>query len=48
VPCGFTANGLPTAFQVVAKPFAEGTLLAVAQAWQDATDFHHRLPELPA
>jgi aspartyl-tRNA(Asn)/glutamyl-tRNA(Gln) amidotransferase subunit A len=48
VPCGFTANELPTAFQVVAKPFAEATLLAVAQAWQDATDFHHRLPELPA
>jgi len=46
VPCGFTANGLPVAFQVVGNPFAEATLLTLAQAWQDATDFHKRAPGL--
>jgi aspartyl-tRNA(Asn)/glutamyl-tRNA(Gln) amidotransferase subunit A len=46
VPCGFTSDGLPVAFQVVGRPFAEATLLRVAQAWQDATDFHLRVPNV--
>jgi aspartyl-tRNA(Asn)/glutamyl-tRNA(Gln) amidotransferase subunit A len=44
VPCGFSANGLPIAFQAVAKPFAEATLFALAHAYQAATDFHRRVP----
>jgi aspartyl-tRNA(Asn)/glutamyl-tRNA(Gln) amidotransferase subunit A len=47
VPCGFTRNGLPVAFQVAAKPFAEPLLLRVAASYQAATDFHERVPELP-
>lgn len=47
VPCGFTRNGLPTSFQVVARPFAESTLLRVAHAFEGATDWHRRAPPLP-
>jgi aspartyl-tRNA(Asn)/glutamyl-tRNA(Gln) amidotransferase subunit A len=46
VPCGFTANGLPTSFQLAGRPFAEATLLRVAQAFQGATDWHTRAPTL--
>ena len=45
VPCGF-ANGLPLAFQLVGKPFAETTLLRIADAFQRVTDFHRQLPIL--
>lgn len=37
VPAGFTANGLPAAFQMVARPFAEETLLAAAAAYERET-----------
>jgi len=46
VPCGFTPNGLPTAFQVVARPFDEATMLRVGHAYQAGTDWHERAPEL--
>ena len=44
VPCGFTANGLPAAFQLVGRPFAEPVLLRAGDAYQRRTDFHTRLP----
>jgi aspartyl-tRNA(Asn)/glutamyl-tRNA(Gln) amidotransferase subunit A len=44
IPCGFARNGLPVAFQAVGKPFAEATLLGVADAYQSATDWHRRVP----
>src|SRR5262249_42712902 len=46
VPCGFTSNGRPVAFQVAAKPFAEALVLRVAHAYQSATDYHERVPDL--
>lgn len=46
VPCGFTDNGLPTSFQLVARPFAEATLLRVAHAFESATDWTRRVPVL--
>jgi len=48
VPCGFTDNGLPTSFQLAGRPFAEATLLRVAHAYEQATDWHRRAPQLPA
>lgn len=42
-PAGF-ADGLPVGFQLIAPHFEEGRLLAVAHAWQRATDFHLREP----
>ncbi len=46
VPIGFTAGGLPAGLQLVGRPFAEGTLLQVAAAYQGATDWHERLPAI--
>ena len=44
VPCGFSANGMPTAFQLVGRPFSEGRLLRVAHEYEGATDWHERSP----
>ena len=44
VPCGFAAAGTPIAFQLIGRPFAEGLLLRVAQAYQEATDWHEKEP----
>jgi aspartyl-tRNA(Asn)/glutamyl-tRNA(Gln) amidotransferase subunit A len=44
VPAGLSASGLPLAFQLVARPFAEATLLKVVDAFQRDTDWHRRLP----
>ncbi len=43
VPCGF-AEELPVGLQLIGPHFAEGRLLAVAHAYQQATDWHRRLP----
>lgn len=45
VPCGFDAGGLPVAFQFVARPFAEATLLRAADAYQRATEWHRHSPQ---
>ena len=46
VPCGFTGNGLPTAFQLMGRPFSEATLFRLGHAYQSATDWHRRAPSL--
>jgi aspartyl-tRNA(Asn)/glutamyl-tRNA(Gln) amidotransferase subunit A len=46
VPCGFSESGLPLSFQVVGKPFAEGTVLNVAHAYQQVTDHHLQVPPI--
>ncbi len=46
VPCGFDPEGLPIGLQLVGRHWAEGTLLAVAHAYQQATDWHRRRPPL--
>jgi len=45
IPAGF-ANGLPIGMQIIAKPFAEETLLKIAYAYEQATDWHKRRPEI--
>ncbi|MGM4924685.1 amidase [Tardiphaga sp. 804_B3_N1_9] len=45
VPCGFDAAGLPIAFQLVGRPYAEADILRAAHAYQGATDWHHRVPD---
>jgi aspartyl-tRNA(Asn)/glutamyl-tRNA(Gln) amidotransferase subunit A len=44
VPCGFTANGLPTAFQLIGRPLSEAALMQAAHRYQEATDWHARTP----
>ncbi len=46
VPCGFSGSGLPLGLQIVGRPFDEGTLLRVGHAFQQATEWHSRRPEL--
>ena len=46
VPCGFDAAGLPIGMQVLGAPFTEARLLQVGQAYQQATDWHLRAPDL--
>ena len=45
VPCGF-ANNLPVGLQVIGKPFDEPTVLHVAHAYEQATNWRDRNPEL--
>lgn len=45
VPCGFTRMGRPVTITFVGKLFGEAELLAVAKAYQDATDHHLKHPE---
>jgi Asp-tRNA(Asn)/Glu-tRNA(Gln) amidotransferase A subunit family amidase len=48
VPCGFSTDpaGLPIGLQISAKPFQDALVLAVAHAYQSATDWHKRRPTL--
>ncbi|MBI4200264.1 MAG: Asp-tRNA(Asn)/Glu-tRNA(Gln) amidotransferase subunit GatA [Chloroflexi bacterium] len=46
VPIGFAADGLPTAMQIVGRPFDEATALRVAYAYEQATPWHTRHPDL--
>jgi aspartyl-tRNA(Asn)/glutamyl-tRNA(Gln) amidotransferase subunit A len=46
LPCGFTDLGLPVGLQIVTRPWGETALLRAAQAYESATDWHKRQPEL--
>jgi len=46
VPCGFTNSGLPIGLEISAAPFAESTMLALAHAYEQATEWHTRRPQL--
>ncbi|HMK28652.1 MAG TPA: amidase [Terriglobales bacterium] len=46
VPCGFTRTGLPIGMQLTASAGAEDTLLRLAHAFEQATDWHKREPNL--
>lgn len=46
VPCGFTASGLPIGLQISGAHFAESTVLALAHAYEQATEWHTKRPKL--
>ena len=46
VPCGFDKDGLPIGLQIAGKPFDEKTILRVAFAYEQATDWHDRHPSV--
>jgi aspartyl-tRNA(Asn)/glutamyl-tRNA(Gln) amidotransferase subunit A len=48
IPCGFTLSGLPIGLQIAGAPWAESTVLALAHAYEQATEWHRRRPPLPA
>jgi aspartyl-tRNA(Asn)/glutamyl-tRNA(Gln) amidotransferase subunit A len=45
VPCGF-ADGLPIGFQLIGKMFDESTILRVADAFENATEWHKAAPPI--
>jgi aspartyl-tRNA(Asn)/glutamyl-tRNA(Gln) amidotransferase subunit A len=47
IPSGFTRNGLPVGMQLIGRSFDEATLLRIGAAFQRATDFHEKVPQLP-
>ena len=46
LPAGFDAVGLPVAIQLVGQAGTEARLLALGSAFQQATDWHRRVPDL--
>jgi aspartyl-tRNA(Asn)/glutamyl-tRNA(Gln) amidotransferase subunit A len=44
IPAGFTGNGLPTAMQILARPFDEALLLRISAAVEAATGFSREAP----
>ncbi len=45
IPAGFSRN-LPIGMQIIGKPFNEETILRIAFAYEQATDWHRRKPPL--
>lgn len=46
VPNGFSEKGTPTSISFIGKLFGEAEILAVAKAYQKATDFHLKHPKM--
>jgi aspartyl-tRNA(Asn)/glutamyl-tRNA(Gln) amidotransferase subunit A len=46
VPCGFTKEGLPIGLMLYGKAFQEDVVLRAAYAYEKATGWHKRVPEL--
>lgn len=46
IPCGFSEKGLPIGLQIIAKHFGEEMIFRAAHAFEQATDYHLRRPQL--
>jgi Asp-tRNA(Asn)/Glu-tRNA(Gln) amidotransferase A subunit family amidase len=46
VPNGFTEAGAPVSISFAGKLWGDADCLRLAKAFQDATDFHRRIPPL--
>lgn len=44
VPCGCTKDGLPIGLQLAAAPWREDVLLQAAYAYEQATEWHNKMP----
>jgi len=47
IPCGFTQSGLPIGVQLVGRRWDEPLILRAAHQYQQVTDWHARIPNLP-
>jgi Asp-tRNA(Asn)/Glu-tRNA(Gln) amidotransferase A subunit family amidase len=48
VPCGFTKSGLPIGLQIAAAPGREDLVLSLAQAYEQATEWHRKSSKMLA
>jgi aspartyl-tRNA(Asn)/glutamyl-tRNA(Gln) amidotransferase subunit A len=48
IPCGFSTSGLPIGLQISGAHFAESTVIALAHAYEQATEWHLKRPKLSA
>ena len=46
LPCGFAEEKLPIGLQILGRPFEEATVLRAAYAFEQATDWHTKKPNL--
>ncbi len=46
LPCGFTADGMPIGMQIAARPLQEPVMFRIAHAYESATDWHTRSPQV--
>ena len=46
IPCGFTSDGMPIGMQLIGKRWGEAPLLAIALAYEEATEWHNHHPAL--
>jgi aspartyl-tRNA(Asn)/glutamyl-tRNA(Gln) amidotransferase subunit A len=46
IPCGFSKEGLPIGLMIAGPRFSEGRVLALARAYEEATQWHLRRPVL--
>lgn len=46
IPCGFDEEGMPIGLQIMARQYNEEALLRAAYAFEQATEFHKRNPEI--
>jgi aspartyl-tRNA(Asn)/glutamyl-tRNA(Gln) amidotransferase subunit A len=46
IPCGFDRDGLPLGMQIIGKPFDEATILRIAHAYEQQSEWHKRKPKI--
>jgi len=46
IPCGFNKDNLPIGLQILGKPFEEETILRIAYAYEQNTEWHKRRTEI--
>ena len=44
VPCGFSVSGVPIGLQIIGSPGTEGSIMALAHAFQTSTEWHKKRP----
>ena len=45
IPCGFDVRGLPVGLQIMGDHFSEAQMLGIAHRYQQASDWHLRVPK---
>jgi aspartyl-tRNA(Asn)/glutamyl-tRNA(Gln) amidotransferase subunit A len=46
LPCGLDSTGLPIGMQIIGKYFDEATILRLAYAYEQSTDWHKMKPRI--